>query len=62
MKGNRANKTDSGDPRQPGLSLNSDRPDPEEGLRLVKALLAIKDAEVRSALIDFAEALVRAKV
>ena len=39
--------------------LNSDQPNPEEGHRLVKALLAIKDAKVRRALIEFAEALAR---
>ncbi|HWJ17155.1 MAG TPA: hypothetical protein VNR65_00360 [Geobacterales bacterium] len=39
--------------------LNSDQPNPEEGHRLVKALLAIKDAQVRRALIEFAEALAR---
>jgi hypothetical protein len=59
VKSNRTNKSDSGDPRQLGRSLNSDQPNPEEGHRLVKALLAIKDAQVRRALIEFAEALAR---
>jgi hypothetical protein len=59
VKSNRTNKSDSGDPRQLGRSLNSDQSTPEEGHRLVKALLAIKDAQVRRALIEFAEALAR---
>ncbi len=59
---NRGNKTDTGDPRQLERSLNSDRPAPEEGVRLVKALLAIKDVKSRRALIDFAEALAREMV
>jgi hypothetical protein len=62
VRKNRTDKGDSGDLRQLERSLNSDRPDPEEGRRLIKALLAIKDAEVRRALIEFAEALAREKV
>lgn len=49
-------KNDSGNPQH---SWNSDRPDPEEGHRLVKALLAIKNAKVRRVLIEFAESLAR---
>jgi hypothetical protein len=56
------NKDDSGDPRQLGRSLNSDLADPEEGRRLVKALLAIKDVERRRALIEYAEAIAREKI
>ena len=45
------------DPRKLGRQSTSNRPDPQEGVRLIKALLAIDDAEVRRALIEFAEAL-----
>ena len=57
MTRNRRDKSDSHDLQKTGRSLSSDRPDPEEGHRLVRALWAIKDASVRRALIDFAEAL-----
>jgi hypothetical protein len=57
VKRNRTNKRDSGDPGPLGRSLNSDKPDPEEGRRLVTAFLSIRDAKMRRALIQFAEAL-----
>jgi hypothetical protein len=38
-------------------SSSSDWPEPAEGARFVKALLAIRNAKVRRALIGFAEAL-----
>jgi hypothetical protein len=41
--------------------LISERPDPEEGQRLIRALWAVKDADLRRALIEFAEALAREK-
>jgi len=61
VKRDRVVRTDVGDPRKQEGAANPQRPDPAEGLRLVKAFLAIKDAEVRRALIDFAEALARQK-
>lgn len=55
----RDNEPDFGDPRPSGGVLVPDQPKPEDGQRLVKALLAIKDAKLRRALIDIAEALAR---
>ncbi len=55
----RADKHDRSDPRKIGRQLTSDRPDPEEGVRLIKALLSIDDAKARRALIELAEALAR---
>ncbi len=51
-----------GDPRKLERQSTSNRPpDPREGVRLIKALLAIDDAEARRALIELAEALARGK-
>ena len=52
-----ADKHDRSDLRKVGR----DRPDPKEGVRLIKAFLAIDDAEARRALIELAEALARGK-
>ncbi len=61
MTRNRRGKGGSLDAQQTGRTLISEGPDPEEGHRLIKALWAIKDANVRRALIKFAEALAREK-
>jgi hypothetical protein len=56
-----ADRHDRSDLRKVGLRSSSDRPDPKEGVRLIKALLSIDDAEARRALIELAEALARGK-
>ncbi len=61
VAGNQTDESSLGEPRQPGRSLNANMPDPEEGVRLVKALVAIEDPAVRRDLIAYAEALARAK-
>jgi hypothetical protein len=42
--------------------LSSNKPDPKEGVRLIKAFLAIEDPSAREALIRVAEAISRRKV
>ncbi len=61
VPGTKADKNDSCHPRKLGRQSTSDRPDPQEGVRLIKALLAIDDAEARRTLIELAEALARRK-
>ncbi len=61
VAGNQKDDVNSGELRQRGRSLNSSTPDPEEGVRLIRALLSIDDAEARRELIEFAEARARGK-
>jgi hypothetical protein len=56
-----ADKHDRRDPRKLGRWSSSDLPDPKEVGRLIKALLAIDNAEARRALIELVEAIARGK-
>ncbi len=47
MTKNRRGGGGSLDPQQTGRTLISERPDPEEGVRLIRALWAIKDGNLR---------------
>ena len=56
-----AERDDESDPDDSPPVVDSNSPTPEEGHRLVRALLAIKNPERRRALIELAEALARAE-
>jgi hypothetical protein len=57
----RAENMSGGAMRQLGRATNTSMRNPEEGARLIRALLSIEDPEARRALIALAEALASRK-
>jgi hypothetical protein len=62
VAGNQKDEGSLGESRRPGRLLSSNKPDPKEGVRLIKAFLAIEDHSMREALIRVAEAISQRKV